>query len=156
MGFIEKPAHVPLGGKPKSVYLVTYEGAKYAGIDWKTVRLPGRGSATSRVYGKIVSDWLRRHGGIPKPEYTLSIPGLRKAVDVADLKPNGPIAYECELQPDLQTVSNLQKNDAVGFAETHIVVGGKKEKERMEGFLRKNLDPRYSKCLRIRTIKEFV
>jgi hypothetical protein len=152
---IEGPVNVPSGGSGnnKKIWVLTFEGAKFAGLDWDKVRLRGKGGLTSKVYVKIIYDHLKKQGRTPEFEYSLKVGSLRKQCDVGDLDTGTGFEFENTLTSHI--ITNIQKNDAIGL-KTVVVCKNKAEKKKIDQYLLENLPPNYWNRAEVQTIKEFL
>jgi hypothetical protein len=143
------------GGPGKTVHVLSKRGADFIGAGYSKL-LKGKGGLRSRVYARIIGDYIKHNGGTPKYEFSLKKGAIRKACDVADVHdPNKIIAFEFD-NTSFTVNNNILKNRTVGFHKTIVVMKNDKEIKKLARELKK-LDP---ECLGSieppKTIKEFV
>jgi hypothetical protein len=96
-----------------------------------------------------------RKGGVAQQEFGLSAKGTSKLCDVADYShPDHIIAFELDRNPST-VVNNIQKNRAVGFKKTIVVIEDQKKRPRFINELEK-LGPEYDDYYDLIPLKEFL
>lgn len=156
VGWLEGPERMPAQGKghkTRDCYILTEKGCESLGLEWQKARLPGKGSAKSRLAAKMIGSHLERKGGLIRYEYTLGSGEVTKAADVAVLEMNGEVtAYEYQ-DTNSHLVENLRRNAMAGFRHTVVVCPNK----RALGMAKRTaeLEPGLLKTTEFATLKEF-
>ncbi len=105
-------------GNPKTYAVLGPEGARFVGVDYEKVRLRGRGSTEHVILQNLLAEALKKAGKTVAIEHEAN----GKAVDVAEIRPEGAVAYEIELEPaNPHVAENALRDLEAGFSEVVIV-----------------------------------
>jgi len=112
------PLSLGTRGNPKTYAVLTEKGARFAGLDFEKIRLPGRGSTEHVILQNLLAETLRSAGKTVAIEHDAN----GKAVDVAEIREDGASAYEIELEPaHPHVVENVLRDIEAGFDEIIVV-----------------------------------
>lgn len=105
-------------GNPKTFVVVKPKGADFTGVKYDDVKLQGKGSTEHVILQNLLAETMKDSGKNVVIEHAVN----GKSIDIAEIKPDGAIAYEIELSPSNPHVAENVKLDLeAGFDEVVVI-----------------------------------
>jgi hypothetical protein len=105
-------------GNPRTYAVLAPKGAEFVGLKYEDVKLQGRGSTEHVILQNLLAEEMKNAGKTVAIEHSVN----GKAVDIAEIRPDGAIAYEIELAPSHPHVAeNVLRDLDAGFDEVIII-----------------------------------
>ena len=105
-------------GNPKTFVVLKAKGAEFIGLKFDNVKLAGKGSTEHVILQNLLAETMKDAGKSVAIEHSAN----GKAVDIAEMRENGAIAYEIELAPSHPHVcENVLRDLDAGFDEVVVV-----------------------------------
>jgi len=105
-------------GNPKTFVVLRPRGAELVGLEFDEVRLQGKGSTEHVILQNVLAETMKDSGKTVEIEHL----AMEKFVDIAEIRPDGAVAYEIELAPSHPHVAENVKLDlGAGFDEVVVI-----------------------------------
>lgn len=118
-GLIETcPINFGTRGNPKTFVVLRPRGAELIGLEYADLRLQGKGLTEHVILQNLLAETMKDSGKTVEIEHL----AMGKFVDIAEIRPDGAIAYEIELAPSHPHVAENAKLDlGAGFDEVVVI-----------------------------------
>jgi hypothetical protein len=112
------PISLGTRGNPKTFAVLRPKGAEFIGLKFDDVKLAGKGSTEHVILQNLLAEEMKNAGKTVAIEHTAN----GKAVDIAEIRPDGAIAYEIELAPaHPHIVENILRDLEAGFEKVIVI-----------------------------------
>lgn len=140
-------------GNPKTYAVLKAQGADFIGLKFDDVKLAGKGSTEHIILQNLLAEVMKDAAKSVAIEHSAN----GKAVDIAEIKSDGAIAYEIELSPAHPHVAeNALRDLEAGFEKVVIITRNQTAQNEAKDIIYKTVPWEKLSRVEFRLIREFV